>query len=519
MSDDDIPSGLLHAAAFPHPCERIELCETHLSWVILTGTYAYKIKKAVRFNFADFSTVEQRHHYCREELRLNRRLAASMYLDVVAINRSDTGIRIAGSGPTVDYAVKMRQFPASQLLSSFIETHELPPELLDGLADQIARFHCSLPAAPADSAFGSADSILLAARDNFETLEGILHEPWKSTCRQIRRKVEAHIDRQHPLFEERRAGGMIRECHGDLHLANMFLEHDQVTVFDGIEFNDDFRWIDIISEIAFTVMDFEDRGRQEAGWRLLNRWLEATGDYAGVRVLPFYLCYRAMVRAKVAGLQARGVPPHAHRMQTLAGQFDTYLHLAESYATRHSPAVIITSGMSGSGKSFHTQTLLERLPAIRVRSDVERRRVTPTPHSDDVDHGIDHGRYSPEATATVYQSLLHHAEAIVSAGLPAIVDATFLRANFRYQFRALAERLEIPFVILSFESPEPVLRARIRERRELGNDASEATIDILKWQIQHKETFGTDEQPDVITFTDTDGVLHELKQRVGSSDS
>ena len=512
-TDPSLPEGLLNPKAYPHACGEIRLLETHLSWVILTGDYAYKIKKPVQFRFADFSTAELRQHFCNEELRLNRRLSSSLYLDVVPITKEGDQLVVCGDGDIIDYAVRMRQFPNGSLLSDVIETTSVPDAAIDELATQLARFHEQLPATPVGKDWGEPTRISADARENFAELDNVLHEPWRRASHELLLRVDEQFELLTETFAARKRLGMVRECHGDLHLGNMFLEDGRITVFDGIEFNDDFRWIDVINEVAFTVMDFEDRGRAAAGWRFLNAWLEITGDYAGISVLPFYICYRAMVRAKVAAFQARNMAPHAHRMQMLASEFDDYLDLASRYCTPDRAAIMITCGVSGSGKSYHTQNVLSDLRAVRIRSDVERKRIAA--ESRQMSDGATSRAelYTDQMTNTTYGQLAKMADLVLQAGLPAIVDATFLSKSHRELFRSLAERRKVPFVILSCDAAPELLRQRISERMRKGTDASDATLEVLDQQLKAREPLTAQEQDlEVVCRADSD-IVSEIQSQ------
>lgn len=511
MQDQEIQQ-LLQAVA-DSDGETPELVETHLSWVILAAAEAFKIKKPVKFEFADFSTPERRRHFCNEELRLNGRLAPDLYRDVVDITQDDRGrFTFGGSGTVVDAAVRMQRFPSDCLVPRLLAAGRITPQQIDDLADRIAAFHERCAVAGADSEFGTAAGVIVPVRENFRTLRGLLHEPWKSVNERVAESVERQIPQLEARFDERHAGGAVRECHGDLHLGNMFLDRDHITVFDGIEFNAAFRWVDVISEVAFAVMDFDDRGRPDLGWRFLNRWLEATGDFDGVPLLPFYLCYRAMVRAKVAGLQAGQAESQRSRLQSLAGEFDEYLHLAQKYITRRDGAILITNGVSGTGKSRHTRPLVESLSAIRLRSDVVRKRLAglqPDQHSGSE---LGEGLYSAAMSDRTYNELLTLTESTAAAGLPVVVDATFLRRQQRRRFRELARRLDVPFRILHFAAAPEMLERRIRRRLQNDSDASEATIDVLHRQLASEEPLDDEELADSVLFTDDESLHTEVRR-------
>ena len=275
--------------------------ETHISFVLLTGTYAYKIKKAVDFGFLDFTTLAARRFFCDEELRLNRRLAPELYLEVVPITGTVDAPVVGGPGPALEYAVKMREFPQNALASRLLAAGLLEPADIDSLAARVAEFHGGIAVAAADGAFGASDEILRLAQRNFEVLAPLLAtSPEQSELDELRAWTEREHAARRGAFLRRRQQGFVRECHGDLHLNNIARIDGEIVIFDGIEFNEAMRWIDVMSELAFTVMDLEDRGRADLAHRFLNAYLERTGDHAGLAVLPFYLAYRALVRAKIA---------------------------------------------------------------------------------------------------------------------------------------------------------------------------------------------------------------------------
>ncbi|HEU0219789.1 MAG TPA: AAA family ATPase, partial [Gallionella sp.] len=418
---------------FPHS-SRVE--ETHISWVLLTGCDAYKIKKSLDLGFLDFSTLEARHFYCTEELRLNRRLAPDLYLDVITIGGSPKQ-PVLGGEPAIEYAVHMRRFPRSAMMDRLLADGHITPTHIDQLAATVARFHAALPPTAADSPFGSAAAIQTAVLENFALLAPLLGAPADLAMLEKVRKASAlEFAACEPLFRQRKANGCVRECHGDLHLGNIVLLDDTPVPFDGIEFSATLRWIDVISEIAFTVMDLMQRGQPQLAWRFLNAYLEHSGDYSGVSVLRFYLAYRAMVRAKVAAIRAAQEDPAQakHELAACRG----YLDLAHDCLTRRHPTLIITHGLPGCGKSTFAQLALERLGAIRVRSDVERKRLFGLKALADSRSQTGTGIYSEQATRRTYARLHELARGLLGAGFPVIVDAAFLRYAERKNLCALA---------------------------------------------------------------------------------
>jgi aminoglycoside phosphotransferase family enzyme len=479
--------------AFPHAVEEIQVRETHISWVILTGEYAYKIKKPVRFEFLDFSTLERRRHYCEEELRLNRRYAPDLYLDVVPITDSADGPRVGAEGDPFEFAVRMQQFDERELLDRCLREDRLTVAHVDAMGRALADFHTQAERAPVESRFGRPELILEEARENFSVLTPRLTVvEQRAQLERLARWTEREVERLRERFEARRRKGRIRECHGDLHLGNMFLQGGQVTFFDGIEFNEDFRWIDVMSELAFAVMDLMDRGRRDLGNRLLNAYLERSGDYAGLDVVPFYVVYRALVRAKVDAL--RMDQAGTSEGSDLPEELRSYLDLAEQYTQRPAPRIIITCGVSGSGKTTGSQALVDRAGLIRVRSDVERKRLLGIDPADRASGAIIEGAYGDAATRETYNRLEELARRVVRAGYGVVVDATFLHASQRVPFQNLADSLETTFHIIEFEAEPAELRRRVADRQERGGDASDAGIAVLEHQFRTREPLTGEER-------------------------
>jgi aminoglycoside phosphotransferase family enzyme/predicted kinase len=504
----DLPpliSRLLHPAAYPHPVERIEVVETHISWVLLTGRFAYKIKKPVRLDFVDFSTLERRREACGDELRLNRRFAQQIYIDVVPIAGSASGgeVTIEGPGEPIEHAVKMVQFPAEARLDRVLARGEFGPAECDRLAAKIAAFHTEANVADMGSPFGSPDVVMKHFGDALATaLEETRGGAVEQVVRDLHDWSARELLRLRPILEQRKADGRVRECHGDLHSENIAVLDGEPVPFDCLEFRDDLRWIDVMSDVGFICMDLADRGHARLGHRLLNAYLERTGDLAGLVVLRFYQAYRAVVRGMVSVMQQ---PAADRALGRISERARTYFELAEQYSHPRRPSLVITYGVSGTGKTTATQTLLEEIGAVRLRSDVERQRsedgsIRP-PRQESASAAE---RYTPAARQAVYDELARRADLTLAAGYPVIVDATFLQSVQRVRFRQLAEQHAVPFVILAFDADPATLRQRIEDRQRTGKDASEATIAALEQQLAEREPLGEDEQENVMEVRDGD---------------
>ena len=483
---------LAQTGVFPHAAERVECVETHISWVVLAGPYAYKLKKPVDLGFVDFSTLEKRRSACEEEVRLNARLAPALYIDVVPVTDGPEGPRIGGSGPAAEYAVRMHRFDRAQELDRLLRDGALPASRIDELARLVAHFHEHVARATADDAWGHPDTVLANARANFAHAAALEHDAGiaQRLAALLAWTVEQHA-RITPLLVQRKRDGRVREGHGDLHLANMVLHDGRVTVFDCIEFNPALRWNDVLSEIAFTMMDLRHRGRPDLAQRFLNDYLEEAGDYDGLAVLPWFLVYRAMVRAKIAAIRAAqadgDTAAREHR------DFLAHLALAEAFAQPRERALVITCGASGSGKSHLAGRLLVTGDWVRVRTDVERKRLAGLARFAASASGANEGLYAADRSAQTYARLGELARDVLAAGWPVILDGTFLRRAQRQAMRELAAAAGVPFAILWPDTPPDIMRARVAQRAAAGGDPSEATLDVLARQLAAMEALDDDE--------------------------
>jgi len=465
--------------------------------------------------FVDFSTLDKRHFFCQEELRLNRRLAPQLYLEVVAISGTPERPRLDGVGTPIEYAVKMIQFSQAQLLSHLIDEGKLLVSHIDRLAHEVSAFHARIEPADPLSCFGTPEAIYQPVQENFQPLFEAIDDPVRQAhAREIETWGQRTFAARRPAFVARKRDGFVRACHGDLHLGNMVLL-DDVVIFDCIEFNDHLRWIDVASDVAFLTMDLADRRRPDLAHRFINGYLEATGDYGLLMLLPFYCTYRATVRAKVAGIRLGQDDLPAAEAAHVRQTFGSYLDLAAQYTQPSHPRLLITHGVSGSGKTYGTQQLVEATGAIRLRSDVERKRLcglAPLERST--------GRsaltlYAPEVTQRTYEQLAQQATLVMQAGYTAIVDATFLTRAHRDAFRRLAAQFGVPFTILDFRADTETLRRRVARRSAHADDASEADLAVLHGQCATQEPLTADEQGSALTIdTDAPQALERLLEAV-----
>ncbi|HET9470847.1 MAG TPA: AAA family ATPase, partial [Usitatibacter sp.] len=448
-------------ACYPHGVDAVTVIETHISYVLLAGDHAYKIKKEVRLPFADFSTLEARRRSCAEEVRLNRRTAPDLYLGVVPIAGPAAAPVVGGAGPAIEYAVHMRRFPADALLDGLARDGRLTAAHAEALAGSVAALHAAAGRAPPGSGYGTPEDILGDALGNIHDLQASGAAPSLADALDfVREWTLAEHRALAPFLAERRSDGFVRECHGDLHLANVVLLDGVPVPFDAVEFAPRLRWIDVMSDAAFAVMDLERHRKPALAAVFLDRYLELTGDYPGLRVLRFYSVYRAMVRAKVAAIRARqelGSPAGRQAEAEVAAD----VALAQRLAHRSRPALILMHGLSGSGKSFVARQVVESLGAVRIRSDVERKRRHGLDAAERTGSAPGRGLYTARENALTYGRLAELASWSLAGGYPTVVDAAFLRRGERDALRALAAAAGASFAIAACVAPEAVLRERL----------------------------------------------------------
>lgn len=470
---------LLYPAAYPHPVGEIKVHETHISWVVLTGEYAYKIKKRLKLDFIDTTVLSTRRFLCEEEVRLNKRLAPDLYLDVIEIRWDFNGVHLGGAGVIVDYAVKMKQFAPSQELPSLLARREVTAKEIIALAGRLAEFHRQAPVAshePFDYVAQLRESVLC----NIATLVAHLHSMREFPAMgQLTEWMRNSLHDLHGNFRKRHAGGFVRECHGDLHAHNIVRWQGQLTAFDALEFDPKLRWIDVMNDVAFLVMDLVAYERKDLAFEFLSRYAEQTGDYPGIRLLPFYAVYRALVRAMVDAFTSEQQPTEE---SALSDRLHARIRTALDFMHPKRPSLFILHGASGSGKSWLSERLVPLVSAVRVRSDLERTRLQR--HAEPSALAETGALYTPAANRQTYARLLKCAENCLSGGISVIVDAAFLCAEDRHQFSDLAQRLALPFVIISCTADKAEMARRIVNRKVAGGDPSRATPSILNAQLR-----------------------------------
>ena len=491
---------------FPHPASSVEHIDTHISTVLLAGEHAYKFKKPLDLGFLDFSSLDSRRQFCAAELEINRALAPGIYLNLATVRGSLEDPRIDDPGESdedgsvLEYAVHMRRFDRDRQLDRLLEAGQLPVTAMDELGRTVARFHESAERAGKPSEHGTPEQVLAPMLANFEALapSAAAVAGRQERLQELESWTRRTAERLRPLIDERRRQGFVRACHGDMHLGNMVYVDDEqgrerLAIFDGIEFNPSLRWIDVASEIAFLTMDLHARDAPGHAHRVLNLYLEHREDLGALTLLPFYQVYRALVRAKVNAIHATESGLGAEERQHCDAEVERYLALATRLRKPVRPSLVLMHGVSGTGKTFVSTEILERLGAIRLRSDIERKRMIGLAPDERPSAEQESALYSPEGISAVYRHLLLQAEALLTQGLTVIVDATFLTRHQRRPFQLLAGRVDAGFALVACTADPNTLRERLAQRGRKGTDASDADTAVMEGQLSQLEPPGADE--------------------------
>ncbi|MGB3494618.1 MAG: AAA family ATPase [Elainellaceae cyanobacterium] len=508
MSDATFPPLIQHMLQpefYPHSVEApVQLIQTHISYILLTGEYAYKVKKPLDFGFLNYSTLEKRKHFCEEELRLNQRAASEIYIDVLPLTQDGEQFRLNGSGEAVEYAVRMRQFPQDTLLSRLFAEDRLPESLLNELAIAIADFHKKATTNDYIRGFGQAAAVREAFDENYAQTEAYIGGPQtQKQFDETRAYTDRFFEEQQALFQQRIDQDLIRECHGDLHLGNICYWNDRLYLFDCIEFNEPFRFVDVMFDIAYIVMDLEVGDRPDLSALFLSTYVEQTGDWKGLEVLPIYVSRQTYVRAKVTSFLL-GDPSIADAEKAKISEAAAkYYTLAWKYTQPKKGRLILMSGLSGSGKSTTARLISKQCGAVQIRSDAVRKHLAGIPLSQRGDDSL----YTAEMSQKTYSELLALGVQLAQAGYSIILDAKYDRANFRQEAIAQANQYQIPIDIVYCDAPEQVRRDRLQQR---SGDIADATAALIPQQ--KFEDFTAEEQAHVFTLDTTQDSQTQLQE-------
>jgi aminoglycoside phosphotransferase family enzyme/predicted kinase len=511
---------LSNPAAYPFPVQAVEVRQTHISVVFLAGPYVYKVKKPLQLGFLDFSTLEKRRHFCDEEVRLNRRLAPTVYLGVVAISRTGAGLKIEGTGEPVEWAVKMERLPEDATLQKRLQRGTISPPIVQSLGQRLASFHAGAEAGERISAFGQFDVVARNARENFEqaaahvgiTVSQVVFET-------LRGLTEDTLDRLKPLIGSRAQRGMARDTHGDLHLDHVYLfpdrtPPDDLVIVDCIEFNERFRFADPVADMAFLVMDLKFRGQKDLAQVFAEAYFNAAKDDDGRPLLPFYTAYRSVVRAKVNGfaLAEKEIPEKERRAAHSRARGHWLLALGELEAPGRRPWLILVGGLPGTGKSTLARGLAEQAGFCWVRSDEVRKELAGIPANEPARFGHREGIYTLEWTDRTYAECLSRAEKFLFEGKRVVVDANFGAERRRLDFLDLAARLATPAVFLHCNADPEIVRQRLDRRQ---GDASDADWAVYQNAAQGWEEFGSSTKHVVRTIASAENPQQTLTMALG----
>ena len=479
--------------------KRASVYRTHISSVIVCGKRAYKLKRPVKLPFVDFSTLTLRHEDCERETRINRLAAPALYLGVVKITGTPEAPRINGAGPTLDWAVLMRRFDQTALLSHLIQYDGISSQDAESLGRYVAHQISQRPALKVHITEGHRPA-LNWLQESLNEITGIYADllPEASAIEQW---AKSQATQHHTLIEQRRKAGYYRDCHGDLHLGNLLKLGKNIVAFDALEFNRDLSQIDVINDVAFAFMDFLAHGRSDLAWSMINQWCEVTKDYEALLLLRYYTLYRAVVRAKVAAL--------TNKRNACDESFERYWHLANRLVKpANAPRLIIVAGLSGSGKSTVARALVGKWSAIQLRADIIRKHLF-------TDLINDPKRlYSKDASRRTYANLASIADELLKQNLTVLVDATFLVQEHVDQFSKLADKHKIKLEVIWCEAPLPIMKRRIKERAKLGRDPSDADASVLDQQVRQLESHPVC-WPNSPHHVDTHATRAEVRRYIG----
>jgi len=474
---------LLNSASYPDPTSMVTLLQTHISWVFVTDHFAYKIKKPVNFGFLDFSTLEKRKLNCEREIKLNRRLAPDIYLGLIKFTYDGNQFFFDGNGETIEYGVKMKRLKQERMMDQLIKQNALTYDMIDAVAKKVADFHKKAETNKKINSFGSLDVIWFNWEENFyQTRDFIGFTLTKHRHSYIMEHIRNFITKNRTLFEKRIEERRIRDCHGDLHSRNICFDKN-VVIYDCIEFNERFRYMDVASEVAFLAMDLDFHNLPEFSNRFVDQYIKESNDPSLKLLLDFYKCYRAYVRGKVLGflVNMENVPIDERKENLLNAR--RYLSLAYKYAGgKEKPKLIVISGLMGSGKTFLAEAISEKFGIPIISTDKVRKEMLGIDiyehHFEDFGKGI----YSEEKSDMVYETIRDKALSILFAGGSLILDGSFSKSKYRKMMMDIANSTDANFLLIETKAPESIIKKRLKKRLE-----TDKTVTDGRWELFHEQ--------------------------------
>jgi len=490
-----LTQALLNPSAYPEPTKSVTLIQTHVSFLFVTDNFVYKIKKPVDLGFLNFTTLDRRRFYCEEEVRLNRRLCPDVYLGVVQLRESPGGVSFHPHGRIVDYAVKMRRLPEERMLDHLLRENKVDEASIREIAGTIARFHGMTEKSDEIDSYGSITTITGNWEENFRQVADFVGTTIQAKdLGLIREWVRGFLTEKKDLLNDRISGGFIRDCDGDIHAENICLA-DKVYIFDCIEFNKRFRYIDTAADIAFLAMDFDYHNKSKFADIFVDTYISASGDTGLINVLDFYKIYRAFVRGKVESFRLNDRQIPLHEKAAAKERANRHFRLAAGYIMRRKlpPSLIIFSGLMGTGKSTLAAGLAFELGLEIARSDVIRKEIANIPETEHRLYRFGEGIYTEEFTHATYEKILKASENSLRSGRSIVIDASCSRKRDRELFRTLAQRLAVPFYIIQTTCTDELASSRLNYRMESQFDASDGRGELFNLQKAEFEQIDTSE--------------------------
>jgi aminoglycoside phosphotransferase family enzyme/predicted kinase len=479
MDIQRLVGALRSPSIYPDNPKEVRFAETHISYLFFTGNYVYKVKKPVDFGFLDFTTLEKRRHFCQQEVRLNSRLSPDVYLGVEEIREEDGRISLGGAGRTIEYAVKMRELPQAGMMTRLVPEGRATPELMERIAFKVALFHREAETSPEIAAFGDISAIRKNIQENFiQTVPYIGRTISREQYDFISSRTTDFLERNREIFADRKRKGMVRDCHGDMHLGSICIEEECIHIFDCIEFNERFRYFDTAGDVSFLTMDLEFNDRFDLSDAFTRAYIRYSGDRDLPLVLRFYKSYRAFVRGKVTSFLLDEDVPEEQKEKALSTA-RAYFGLAYSYYMQ--PTLVIMAGLVGSGKSTVARVLGERIGAKVLRSDVIRKTLAGIPLEERRYEGYEGGIYTEDFTRRTYEELHREGSEPLRSGRPVILDASYKRRSERERASSIAREHGTRFFIVECVCDDETAKSRLTRRVE------EREVSDGRWEIYERQ--------------------------------
>jgi hypothetical protein len=519
MSKSDLLDNIKYPSFYGKEVNSVKILQTHISYVALTGKYAYKIKKPVNFGFLDFSSLEKRKHFCEEELRLNRRLSPEIYLDVIPITKQKDKLTLNGEGEIVEYALKMKEFPQEQIMSNLLKKGKINEEIIEKLCRLLVVFYKNFKNSKEINNYGKLESVKQNIDENFEQTESMIGKTIpKQTFDFIKSVNSDFFKRNKSIFEKRVDEGFIKDCHGDLHSGNIVVtKKDKIIIFDCIEFNKRFRFIDAASDIGFLAMDLDYLNWPYLSSFLIKSYMQKINDNILFEILNFYKSYRAYVRGKVTGFALQDKSISETENKKLTDIAKKYFELSKYYASLISiqintskPILFVVSGMTGTGKSTLSGKIAVDYNAFYLNTDIVRKEIEGIDKFEKHYDKPNTGLYSPEKINKIYKSVIEKASEILKQGKNVVIDATFQKRNHRDMANKIAEENNAIFLSILCTCPDSIAKKWLDERLK------KKTVSDGRWEIylSQKKTFENYLPSDTVISVDMSDKSYNYRSKI-----